>query len=61
MTVITDASDYAEVLEQLKETGETTLETRRKLAAKVFRQTAAYDALIASYMTDLTGEEFPNH
>jgi phosphoribosylaminoimidazolecarboxamide formyltransferase/IMP cyclohydrolase len=59
VTVITDASDYAEVLEQLKETGETTLETRRKLAAKVFRQTAAYDALIASYMTDLTGEEFP--
>lgn len=59
VTVVTDASDYEEVLAQLKETGETTLETRRKLAAKVFRHTAAYDALIAGYMTDLTGEEFP--
>ena len=59
VTVVTDASDYDEVLAQLKETGETTLETRRKLAAKVFRHTAAYDALIAGYMTDLTGEEFP--
>ena len=59
VTVLTDASDYEEVLVQLKETGETTLETRRKLAAKVFRHTAAYDALIAGYMTDLTGEEFP--
>ena len=29
------------------------LETRRKLAAKVFRHTAAYDALIAEYMTEL--------
>ena len=59
VTVVTDASDYEEVLVQLKEAGETTLETRRKLAAKVFRHTAAYDALIAGYMTDLTGEEFP--
>ncbi len=59
VTVITDSADYAEVLEQLKETGETSLETRRKLAAKVFRHTASYDALIADYMTNLSGEDFP--
>ncbi|WP_313893509.1 bifunctional phosphoribosylaminoimidazolecarboxamide formyltransferase/IMP cyclohydrolase [Psychrobacillus sp.] len=59
VTVVTDATDYPEVLAQLKESGATTLETRRKLAAKVFRHTAAYDALIAGYMTDLAGEEFP--
>ena len=47
VTVVTDATDYAEVIEELKANGETTFETRRKLAAKVFRHTAAYDALIA--------------
>ena len=35
------------------------METRRKLAAKVFRHTASYDALIAEYMTELAGEEQP--
>ena len=59
VTVIVDATDYAQVLEELKADGKTTLETRRRLAAKVFRHTAAYDAFISSYLTDLTGEEFP--
>ena len=59
VTVIVDAADYDEVLAQLENDGETTLELRRRLAAKVFRHTAAYDALIAQYMTDLTGEKFP--
>lgn len=59
VTVIVDATDYEQVLVELKSDGQTTLETRRRLAAKVFRHTAAYDALIASYLTDLTGEEFP--
>ncbi|TQR17682.1 bifunctional phosphoribosylaminoimidazolecarboxamide formyltransferase/IMP cyclohydrolase [Psychrobacillus vulpis] len=59
VTVITDSTDYDEVLAELKTDGKTTLVTRRKLAAKVFRHTAAYDAMIAGFMTDLTGEEFP--
>ena len=33
--------------------------TRRKLAAKVFRRTAAYDAAIARWMSGETGERFP--
>ncbi len=59
VTVIVDAADYDEVLAQLQNEGETTLELRRRLAAKVFRHTAAYDALISNYMTELAGEEFP--
>ncbi|WP_286230525.1 bifunctional phosphoribosylaminoimidazolecarboxamide formyltransferase/IMP cyclohydrolase [Neobacillus mesonae] len=59
VTVVVDPVDYATVLDELKADGETTLETRRKLAAKVFRHTAAYDALIAEYMTSLAGEENP--
>ncbi|WP_409272901.1 bifunctional phosphoribosylaminoimidazolecarboxamide formyltransferase/IMP cyclohydrolase [Neobacillus sp. SCS-31] len=59
VTVVIDPDDYDEVLRQLKETGEVDGLTRRRLAAKVFRQTAAYDALIASYLTDLAGEDCP--
>lgn len=59
VTVIVDPADYSLVLEELKDNGETTKETRRKLAAKVFRHTAAYDAIIADYMTNLVGEENP--
>jgi len=58
ITVVVDPSDYAVVIEELKN-GEVQKETRRKLAAKVFRHTAAYDAMIAEYMTDLAQEETP--
>ncbi|WP_060208884.1 bifunctional phosphoribosylaminoimidazolecarboxamide formyltransferase/IMP cyclohydrolase [Sporosarcina koreensis] len=59
VTVIVDAADYGQVLEELQTARQTTLETRRRLAAKVFRHTAAYDALISGYLTDLAGEQFP--
>nr|WP_263323765.1 bifunctional phosphoribosylaminoimidazolecarboxamide formyltransferase/IMP cyclohydrolase [Neobacillus sp. Marseille-Q6967] len=59
VTVVVDPQDYQTVLTELKDEGKTTLATRRKLAAKVFRHTAAYDALIAEYMTNLAGEETP--
>lgn len=53
--VLVDASDYDVVLAELA-TGELSYATRLKLAAKVFRHTAAYDALIAEYLTAETGE-----
>ena len=59
VSVIVDPADYAVVLEELKAEGDTTLATRKRLAAKVFRHTAAYDALIANYLTALVGEEEP--
>lgn len=61
VTVVVDPADYGTVLEELKvsDTGSTSFETRSRLAAKVFRHTAAYDALIAEYMTELTVEENP--
>ena len=55
VTIVVDPADYAMILEELR-AGEVTLETREALAAKAFRHTAAYDALISSY---LTKEEFP--
>lgn len=58
VTVIVDPQDYPLVLEELT-SGDTTLATRRYLAAKVFRHTAAYDAVIASYLTEQTSEKNP--
>src|ERR1700761_1866699 len=50
VTVIVDPADYAEVAEQIKSKGDTTLELRRKLCAKVYARTAAYDAAIAAHL-----------
>lgn len=57
--VLCDPADYDKVLAEIKENGETSLETRERLAAKVFRHTARYDAMIADYLTKKCGEEFP--
>ena len=59
VTVVTDKADYDLVLKEIAENGNTTLETRAKLAAKVFRATAAYDAIIANYLTKQVGLEDP--
>ncbi|MGP7819426.1 bifunctional phosphoribosylaminoimidazolecarboxamide formyltransferase/IMP cyclohydrolase [Niallia sp. 01092] len=59
VTVVVDPVDYATVIDELKQTGDVNFETRRRLAAKVFRHTASYDAMIAQYMTELTEEETP--
>lgn len=51
VTVVTDVSDYELVLDELRNKGDTSLETRQKLAAKAFRQTASYDQMIQDYLT----------
>jgi phosphoribosylaminoimidazolecarboxamide formyltransferase/IMP cyclohydrolase len=60
VTVIVDSEDYEGVVSELRSQSSTTPETRRRLAAKVFRHTAAYDSYISNYLTDLTGEEYPD-
>lgn len=50
LTVIVDWADYAEVTEQIRSGGDTSIELRRRLAAKVFARTARYDAAIAEYL-----------
>ena len=50
VTVVVDPADYALVSEQIKASGNTTLELRRTLAAKVFARTAAYDGAIAAHL-----------
>jgi len=50
VTVVVDPSDYTAVLDEIKESGETSLKTREYLAIKVFQRTAAYDAAISSFL-----------
>jgi len=50
VTVITDPADYAAVAEQIEADGDTTLELRRVLAAKVFARTSEYDGAIAEHL-----------
>jgi phosphoribosylaminoimidazolecarboxamide formyltransferase / IMP cyclohydrolase len=50
VTVIADPADYVLVGEQIKANGNTTLDMRRALAAKVYARTAAYDAAIAAHL-----------
>ncbi|WP_406945534.1 bifunctional phosphoribosylaminoimidazolecarboxamide formyltransferase/IMP cyclohydrolase [Halobacillus sp. SY10] len=58
VAVVVDPVDYDEVVEGLKNDA-LSYEARRKLAAKVFRHTANYDAMIAEYFSGLTEEPFP--
>lgn len=51
VTVITDPEDYEQVIAEIREKGDTSIETKELLAAKVFIHTAHYDALIANYFT----------
>ncbi|MBP1904576.1 phosphoribosylaminoimidazolecarboxamide formyltransferase/IMP cyclohydrolase [Paenibacillus turicensis] len=59
VSVVVDAADYGKVLEEIKVEGDTTLNTRKALAAKVFRHTASYDALISDYLSQVNGDPLP--
>jgi phosphoribosylaminoimidazolecarboxamide formyltransferase/IMP cyclohydrolase len=51
VTVICDPDDYRQVLAELEAGGDTTLQTRQRLAAKAFAHTSAYDAMIAGWLS----------
>jgi len=59
VTVVVDSEDYEQVMAEIEAGQDTALETRRRLAAKVFRHTAAYDALISRYLSEQVGELLP--
>tara|TARA_Y100000768_G_scaffold324432_1_gene261132 strand:- start:29 stop:1585 length:1557 start_codon:yes stop_codon:yes gene_type:complete len=52
VTTLVDPDDYVTVLEQIQKSGKTTLELRKKLAAKVYDHTSEYDRVITSYLND---------
>ncbi len=62
VAVVVDASDYAAVLDELtRHRGMTTLALRRRLAAKAYARTAAYDAAIANWFARELNETAPDY
>jgi bifunctional purine biosynthesis protein purH len=58
VTVITNVEDYERVKSEIETSGDTTLETRKTLAGKVFNLTSAYDAAISKMLLE---EEYPQY
>jgi phosphoribosylaminoimidazolecarboxamide formyltransferase/IMP cyclohydrolase len=57
VTVLVDPADYATVLSELDTDGQTSIDTRSRLAAKAFAHTAQYDTVIAGYLQQRLGFE----
>ena len=55
VTVVCDPADYAQIIEEIKATGNTTVQTRLQLSAKAYTHTAEYDSMIATYMRKAAG------
>ena len=54
-----DPSHYDLILEELRELGQVSAETRARLAAEAFSTVAAYHAEIAAYLNQISGNVFP--
>jgi len=62
VAVCVDSDDFDDVLADLDANdGATSFTLRRRLAAKAYARTAAYDAAISNWMSDVAGEPFPHH
>jgi phosphoribosylaminoimidazolecarboxamide formyltransferase/IMP cyclohydrolase len=60
VAVVVDSEDYPTLLAELEaHSGATTLELRRRLAAKAFARTAVYDATVSGWFAERLGEEAP--
>jgi phosphoribosylaminoimidazolecarboxamide formyltransferase/IMP cyclohydrolase len=57
VTALVDPADYAAVLAEIDDTGQTSIDTRSRLAAKAFAHTARYDTTVASYLQQRLGYE----
>ena len=59
VAVVVDPADYDRVLNEMKEGGAVSRETKLNLCYKVFEHTASYDALIVNYLREQQGIKFP--
>ena len=60
VTVVVEPEDYASVLAEMQANdGATTPDLRRRLAAKAYARTGAYDAAISTWFARELGEEMP--
>lgn len=60
VTVVSDPKDYDLVIKEIEENGDTTEETRLRLALQTFELTSHYDTAITEYLRNyVDGSEFP--
>ncbi|MDI3482539.1 MAG: phosphoribosylaminoimidazolecarboxamide formyltransferase / cyclohydrolase [Candidatus Methanomethylophilaceae archaeon] len=59
VAVLTSPTQYQQVIEELKGTGKLSDETRQRLMAEAFVESARYESMIASVMSRMFLEEFP--
>jgi phosphoribosylaminoimidazolecarboxamide formyltransferase/IMP cyclohydrolase len=59
VAVCTEIADLEEVLAELQADGTTSLDLRKRLAARAYGRTAAYDAAISGWFAKALGEEAP--
>ena len=57
VAVLTDASQYAQVVQDLKATGKVSLATRFALSVAAFNRIAQYDGAISDYLSSITFDE----
>ncbi len=62
VAVISNPARYSAVLEELREKGDISMETRKKLALEAFQHTASYDIAISNYLhrTFLPEQRYPS-
>ena len=63
VAIITDPKDYSDIINELKEYGEITIHTKKKLSLKAFRHTAFYDSIISQVLNEKfeINEDFPEN
>src|SRR5215467_15732852 len=62
VAVVVDPADYEKVLgEMASHTGMVSLELRKKLAAKAYARTAAYDAAISNWFAETLQDDAPDY
>lgn len=62
VTVVTDPTDYPELLEALQaDDGQTSYALRQRFAAKAYARTAAYDAVISNWFAEALAIETPHY
>lgn len=62
VTVVTDPTDYKDVIAELdKNNGQSPIALRKQLALKAFARTAAYDAAVSNWLADQLDEATPAH
>jgi len=59
VTVVVDIEDYREIIAEIKTHSGTTLELRRRLAAKAYARTSAYDATISNWFAEQLNDSAP--